>query len=122
MSRPWPRRGARVLLLLLVTGCVQAWQPLPSPTPDTLGARAIVEVRDADGRRLRLHGVRFEGDSLSGVPTVRPPDCDSCRVRVSAAARRTARVAEVGDRRVGELWLFALPFAVALWLVTGGSD
>jgi hypothetical protein len=29
---------------------------------------------------LRLHAVRLSNDSLSGVPFVKPPDCDSCRV------------------------------------------
>lgn len=62
---------------------------LPGPLP----ARQQVQVW-ASGEVLQLHGVIVGADSVSGVPFLKPPDCDSCRVGI--------RQAEVDSLRIGD--------------------
>ena len=54
----------------------------------------------AGGRELQLHAMRISADSLSGVPFIRPVDCDSCRVRF---ARTEIDSIRLGDPTAG-LW------------------
>ncbi len=74
---------------------------------------------------LRLHGVIVGPDSVSGIPFRKPPDCDSCRVRIERA--------EVDSLRIGEpvngFWkTAALGAAIGLivvcytgWCESGGT-
>lgn len=81
--------GARSLLgiLLLVpqVACGAGWHRITPAAPTKLPSRQQVEVWQV-GRVQRLHAVRLTDDSLSGVPFVKPPDCDSCRVAVPLSA------------------------------------
>ncbi len=46
-------------------------------------------VRDTT---VRLHAVRFERDSVSGIPWLTHTSCDSCRVRYATTEISGARV------------------------------
>jgi hypothetical protein len=35
------------------------------------------------GNAHQVHGVLVVGDSVTAVPFIRPPDCDSCALRVA---------------------------------------
>ena len=76
-------RALRTLLAIAVllpqTACGPGWHRVTLPSPATLPERQQVEVWQG-GRALRLHAVRLVHDSVSGVPYLQRPDCDSCRV------------------------------------------
>jgi hypothetical protein len=74
-----------ITLLVPQGACGAGWHRITPPAPTTLPSRQQVEVWQG-GRVLRLHAVRLTNDSLSGVPFVKPPDCDSCRVGLPRAA------------------------------------
>ena len=77
-----PLRAALLLALsLLQVRCGAGWHRIAPPAPAVLPPRQQVEVWQA-GHALRLHAVQLTADSLSGVPYLQPPDCDSCRVRL----------------------------------------
>jgi hypothetical protein len=68
------------------------------------------------GRSLRLHGVHFRNDTLTGVPFTSPPECDSCRVRIALAAIDSV---QVGGTDTRPIVLALIPIAlVALLLLT----
>jgi hypothetical protein len=67
------------------------------------------------GRVYRWHAVVLTADSVSGVPYLRPPSCDSCRVALSRAAVDSMRTGDVGDatgRTVGLLLVTASVLAI----------
>jgi hypothetical protein len=74
---------------------------------------------------LRLHGVIVGADTVSGVPFLKPLDCDSCRVGIGQAEFDSLRIGEP----VGGFWkTAALGAAVGLialcrlgWCDAGGT-
>jgi hypothetical protein len=46
---------------------------------------------------LQLHGVVVGADTVSGVPFLKSPDCDSCRVRIERAEVDSLRLGEAVD-------------------------
>ena len=77
------RLQAMLLFALMVpqAACGAGWHPITPPVPSTPSERQQVQVWQG-GRMLRLHGVRFTPDFISGVPYTEPATCDSCRVSV----------------------------------------
>ena len=94
--------------------------PLPEP-PSAFKPRQEIEIW-RDSNAVTLHGVRLVGDSLTGVPLWRPPDCDSCRVAMPLAAVDSLRTVNTEHA-----WMIAasLPFvalgmvAATMWLSDG---
>lgn len=102
------RRTSLLVVVLALAACGAAnWRPVPDPAPRQFPARDVLEFPWA-GENVRLHGVRVEGDSLTGVWYLQPPECDSCRVSYPARVLRTARVGR--PERVG----FVIPIVVVL--------
>lgn len=71
-------------LTIALTGCGPNWQPLTAPQltePQSkpLDQRAVIEFRVKE-QMVRLHGVRFARDSISGIPWLDHLTCDTCRV------------------------------------------
>ena len=94
---------------VLLTGCSAGWHRIP------LAAGPLPERQQAQvwrgSRSDRLHGVVISTDSLSGVPYLRPTDCDSCRQAFPLAQVDSVRVGEP----VGAFWrTYALITAAAL--------
>lgn len=88
MKRTVPRhlRSALVLAALLPqAACGAGWHRIEPATPSNLPKRQQVQVWQGE-RKLQLHAVRLAGDSISGVPYVQSPDCDSCRVSLPRAS------------------------------------
>ena len=81
----WVRSALMLMLLLPQAACGAGWHRIDPVSPSNLPKRQQVQVWQ-DGQRIQLHGVRLSGDSISGVPHVRSPDCDSCRVSVPSAS------------------------------------
>lgn len=44
------------------------------------------------GRALQWHAVRLGSDSISGIPFIASPECDSCRVSVPRTAVDSVRL------------------------------
>jgi hypothetical protein len=65
--------------LLPQSACGAGWHRIDPVAPATLPQRQQVQVW-REGQRLQLHAVRLSEDSISGVPFVEPPECDSCRI------------------------------------------
>lgn len=74
-----------VLLLVLVlpqTACGAGWRRVEPQPPASLPPRQQVEIWQG-GKVVRLHAVTLTADSLSGVPYIQSPGCDSCRVSLA---------------------------------------
>ena len=54
---------------------------------------------------IRLHGVKFERDSLSGIPWLEHLSCDTCRVHYALADISQARTGNPGRTA----WSLVLP-------------
>jgi hypothetical protein len=94
-------------LLLLLTACGPGWHTVAVAPPRALSERTVLEFHVRDSL-VRLHGVRFDRDSLSGIPWLQHLACDSCRVRYA--------VAEISQPRTGNpgagAWNIAVPFVL----------
>lgn len=77
---------------LLVSGCATSPAPVSAAPSRALPLRDRVEVWTGGSSHL-LHAVRFTADAVSGVPYLRAPDCDSCRVSLSLSAVDSMRTA-----------------------------
>ncbi len=92
------RRHLPLLILLLPTTACGGWERVALPAPARLHTAKQVQVW-RQGAMLQLHGVVVSGDSLSGIPFLRPLTCDTCRVTLPLASIDSVRT---GDP-VGEL-------------------
>jgi hypothetical protein len=93
--RFWRKDAARrskwaFLLPLALIGCA-GWRGVELQRTPTLRDGDVLEFHAQD-KTVRLHGVRFDRDSLSGVPWLNHLKCDSCRVRYAIAEISSARV------------------------------
>jgi hypothetical protein len=90
-----------VLLCLAAQGCA-VWTPLPQADWHTeRPRRQQLQVWVADSA-IVLHAVIISTDSLSGVPYLKHPSCDSCRVGIPLAAVDSLRT---GSSEMG-WWAF----------------
>lgn len=63
---------------------------------------------------MRLHGLRIGPDSLSGIPFLKPIECDSCRVSIARAEVDSIRA---GDPP-GGFWATTIGILVVLAVVS----
>jgi hypothetical protein len=105
-----PIRHSRLILAatFVLTACAGTnWEPLRLPSPAPLDSRTVLEFHARDSL-IRLHGVRFTRDSLSGIPWLDHLSCDSCRV--------TYRLSDISGVRTGDpgagAWVVAGPMLV----------
>jgi hypothetical protein len=107
-----------------VLDCACAPQRVVLPTaPASFKPRQELQVWQ--GREaVTLHGVRITGDSLSGVPVWKPPDCDSCRVSIPVRGIDSIRTAH--NERAGML-AASIPFVAlgalgVIFALSAGND
>lgn len=116
------RSALLLAVLLLQAACSAGWHRIEPAAPGNLSKRQQVQVWQG-GRRFQLHAVRVSADSVSGVPYVQPPDCDSCRVSV---ARSTVDSLRAGNPTAAFLKSIALTlgtwFAVGILTYGVGGD
>jgi hypothetical protein len=110
------------LLAIFIAGCAPSNALLTPPYPAALKPRQEVAVWMHDSV-LHLHSVRIRSDTLSGVPILRPPECDSCRMAVPLAS--VDSLTRASTER-GAILAFAIPiltaFAVLLWWASSVGD
>jgi hypothetical protein len=99
-------RGTYFALLAVVTltACSAHWQPVTLVQPSSLDSRTVLEFQ-AKNQLVRLHGVEFKRDSLSGIPWLEHLNCDTCRVRYALSDISQARTGNPG----AGAWLVAGP-------------
>ncbi|HEY3935056.1 MAG TPA: hypothetical protein VGL65_10625 [Gemmatimonadales bacterium] len=109
-----------LLICTILTACAN-WRPIEPATQPVLAERDVVQF-DFVGERVRLHAVQFTADSIVGIPWLRHPTCDSCRV--------TYPLSRVADAKVGRpeesLWFLMLPVGLGfgylvIYAVRGGN-
>src|SRR5690349_15212296 len=108
----------------MLSACVGPnWQPVAAPIPRPLDSKTTLEFH-FKATLVRLHGVRFSGDSLSGIPWLEHLTCDTCRVSYALADISQARIGHPGQ----EAWNLVIPvvavfslLAVLHILVCGGT-
>jgi hypothetical protein len=72
-------------------GCGAGWHQPAQLAPGPWSPRLQAQVW-AGGQAQRWHGVVVGSDSISGVPFIRAPDCDSCRRAVPLAQVDSVRI------------------------------
>lgn len=102
------RKVPVVVSMLLPLGCA-GWQRIDLPLDTTLARRQQVQVWRRNQATV-VHAVRVTPESISWVPFVQPPSCDSCVV--------TFPRAQVDSLRLGEAeWVALSVTAVSVLLV-----
>jgi hypothetical protein len=120
------QRGRWTNCLLLaafaLNGCGANWRPVGTAETRTFNPATVLEFHSRD-QLVRLHGVRFERDSVSGIPWLEHLSCDSCRVHYALADISQARIGDPGRTA----WGIVLPvvavftlFQLLHFLVCGG--
>ena len=80
-----------LLLVLATSACGAGWHRPARLPPGPLPPRQQVQVWRR-GDVMRWHAVHLATDSVSGVPFLRPVDCDSCRVALPRAGVDSIRL------------------------------
>ena len=78
---------------LLSAACGAGWHRPAQLEPGPLARRQQVEVWSGGAAR-RWHAVRVGPDSISGIPFLRPTNCDSCRTALPRAAVDSVRLGD----------------------------
>ena len=91
----------------MLSACGPNWEPVVIAAPRTLDPGTVLEFR-ARGQLVRLHGVRVERDSLSGIPWLDHLTCDTCRVHFALADVSQARTGDPG----ATAWNILVPFGL----------
>ena len=117
-SRGW-RRWAAVAAALAATGC-GTWQGRPEVLARSLGPRDQVRIW-ARGSGYQVHGVQVRGDSVVGVPFIRPPTCDSCALRFARSEVDSVQVRAFDWRRSVVAAILAAPLVYGLYQWGGMS-
>ncbi len=108
------RRSALLFASLLpVWACGAGWHRIEPVVPSNLPQRQQVQVWQGR-QRLRLHAIRVDHDSVSGVPFQKPTDCDSCRISLPSSTVDSLRA---GNPTAGFLKSVAL--TLGTWLALG---
>ena len=106
---------------LSTAACGAGWHQPAHLTPGPWPIRQQVQVW-SERQALRWHAVVVLQDSISGVPFLAAPACDSCRRTLPLAVVDSVRV----GRPVAGFWktvglVIGLPFA-AFMVLCGGGD
>lgn len=109
------RTSARLLLVAwALTGCGPNWQPISLPQPKPLDPGKVIEFHVKEDL-VRLHGVQFSRDSLSGIPWLEHLSCDSCRVGYALADVTQLRTGNPG----AGAWNIAIPIIAIMAFLYG---
>jgi hypothetical protein len=90
------RAAVALALLLPQAACGAGWHRIDPVVPSRLPKRQQVQVWQGQ-EKLQLHAVTVAADSISGVPYIQPPECDSCRVTVPSSSVDSVRAGNPTD-------------------------
>jgi hypothetical protein len=111
-----PVRRLSPILLLLLNACV-SWQAVSGVPLGDIPPRQEYRLT-VRGHSYRLHALRVLADSVSGVPYLQPPSCDSCRITFAVADIERTQLQHEAQIR---LTLLLLAAAVGTAVVLGAS-
>jgi hypothetical protein len=83
-------RRALLFLIVLVNGCGAGWRRAPDLGLGPFPRRQQAQIWH-DGRAERWHAVDVRVDSVSGVPFLKDPACEGCRIALPQAAVDSVR-------------------------------
>jgi hypothetical protein len=109
----WVRSALMLVLLLPQAACGAGWHRIDPVGPSGVPERQQVQVWHGS-KRLQLHAVRVDRDSVSGVPFQKPTECDSCRISLPSSA--------VDSLRAGNptaAFLKSVGLTLSTWLALG---
>ena len=109
-----------IACLLAAAGCAR-WHATALEATAPLRPRDKLEIW-AGGRGTQLHGLRITPDSITGVPYLRDPRCDSCRVGYARADVDSVRVLGNGIHGFGWWALVIAGSYVVLLLLFCGIE
>jgi hypothetical protein len=109
----WVRSALMPAALLPQAACGAGWHRIDPVAPSSLPERQQVQVWQ-DGRRLQLHAIRVDHDSVSGVPFQKPVDCDSCRISLPSSTLDSRR-----DGNPTAAFLKSVGLTLGTWLALG---
>ena len=96
MTLPSARALVTLGLVSIIASCARVQRVALDPVP-IFDTRDLVEVWGPDST-ARLHAVRIDGDTLSGVSYLMPTSCDSCRISVPLAGVDSLRAGSTGEK------------------------
>jgi len=112
-----PRAAAALTaMLLLALGCT-SWYGRSAALGPSLGPRDQVRLW-VHGRAYQVHGVRVSGDSVTAVPFIRPPSCDSCALRFALGEIDSAQVRAIDRDKTIFFAIVMTPVVVAFYLAS----
>jgi len=80
---------------VLMNACTANWRPATVPDVKQPSERTTYEIRLRTGA-VRLHGVQFGADSMSGIPWIEHLSCKDCRKSYAYHDVVTARIGNPG--------------------------
>ena len=111
------RRLMTVVWALSVAACA-TWQGRPNVLAAPLAPRQQVRLW-VHGVGHQVHGVQVRGDSVSAVPFIRPPSCDSCAMRYARSAVDSVQVRAFDWRRSLVAAIVVAPLIIGLYALGG---
>ncbi len=87
--------------------CSSNWQPVTLVQPSPLDSRTVLEFQTKN-QLVRLHGVEFKGDTLSGIPWLEHLSCDTCRVKYALSDISQSRTGNPG----AGAWIVTMPMII----------
>jgi hypothetical protein len=76
---------------LSAVACGPGWHQPAQLLPGPLPVRKQVQIWSS-GQAQRWHSVVVQSDSISGVPFLRAPECDSCRIALPLESVDSVRI------------------------------
>ena len=114
--------GAVVGISVLSQGCGAGWRRRSALEPGPFSPRQQAQVWH-QGRAEHWHALIVSPDSISGVPYLRPPDCDSCRVVLPRAQVDSVRFGNpvAGFWKTAGLVVGIPVLVLVVWCASGGG-
>ncbi len=112
-------RGIAAAALAAGAASCASWQGRPHVLDSPLGSRDQVRLW-VRGEAHQVHGVRVTTDSVTAVPFIRAPSCDSCALRFARTDVDSVQVRATDWRKtVFAVLVFWGPLAFALYALGG---
>ena len=98
----------------LIAGCAHSWKQVQVAPPVTYPERQQFQIWTGDQQRT-WHAVQVDDTTVSGIPFIQPPTCDSCRVVLARVQVDSLRIGSTAHEPFGTL-LLVLAAATSLGL------
>lgn len=111
------RRALVSLVALSLVGCA-GWRRVELPPDTTLARRQQVQIWRGSTPTV-VHAVRVTPDTVSGVPYLMPPSCDSCVVAIPRNQVDSLRFGAAEGNAMALIILSTVALLVTAWMLSG---